>query len=105
VLAYTVAQRTREIGLRMALGAAPSHVGRMVLGQVGWMTAIGGPLGLAAAIAIGRLAESLLYQMKGWDPLVLVGSALGLTAVALCAGLIPALRASRVEPMQALRYE
>jgi ABC-type antimicrobial peptide transport system permease subunit len=105
VLAYTVAQRTREIGLRMALGAAPGRVGRMVLGQVGWMTAIGGPLGLAAAIAIGRLAESLLYQMKGWDPIVLVGSALGLTAVALVAGLIPALRASRVEPMQALRYE
>ena len=105
VLAYTVAQRTREIGLRMALGAAPERVRAMVLGQVGVMTAIGLPLGLLAAIAIGRLAESLLYQLKGWDPIILGGSALVLAAVTACAGLIPAVRASRVDPMRALRYE
>jgi predicted permease len=105
VLAYTVAQRTREIGLRMALGAAPERVRAMVLRQVGVMTAIGGPIGLAAAIAIGRLAQSLLYQLKGWDPIVLSGSALVLTAVTIGAGLVPAIRASRVDPMRALRYE
>ncbi len=105
VLAYTVSQRTREIGLRMALGAAPERVRAMVLRQVGVMTLVGGALGLAAAISLGRLAESLLYQMKGWDPAVLAGSAVVLTIVALGAGFIPAQRASRVEPMQALRYE
>ena len=105
VLAYTVAQRTREIGLRMALGAAPGRVRRMVLRQVGLMTIIGGIIGLGAALWIGRFAESQLYQMQGWDPFVLAGSALLLTAVATCAGLIPAHRASRVDPMTALRYE
>jgi ABC-type antimicrobial peptide transport system permease subunit len=105
VLAYTVAQRTREIGLRMALGATPERVRAMVLRQVGVMTAIGGPLGLMAAIALGRVAESLLYQLKGWDPVVLGGSALVLTSVTGFAGLIPAVRASRVDPMRALRYE
>jgi predicted permease len=105
VLAYTVTQRTREIGLRMALGAAPGRVRRMVLGQVGVMTAIGGVIGLAAAIAIGRVAESLLYGLKGWDPIVLAASAITLATVALGAGLVPAIRASRIEPMIALRYE
>jgi predicted permease len=105
VLAYTVAQRTREIGLRMALGAAPERVRAMVLGHVGVMAAIGGSIGLAGAIAIGRLAQSLLYQLKGWDPIVLGGSALVLATVTVSAGLIPAVRASRVDPMRALRYE
>ncbi|MBZ5558225.1 MAG: ABC transporter permease [Acidobacteriia bacterium] len=105
VLAYTVAQRTREIGLRMALGAAPERVRAMVMRQVGVMTLIGGAIGLAAAIGLGKLAESLLYQLKGWDPIVLAASAVALTLVALGAGFIPALRASQVEPMIALRYE
>jgi predicted permease len=105
VLAYTVSQRTREIGLRMALGAAPERVRAMVMRQVGVMTVIGGAIGLAAAIGLGTLAESLLYQLKGWDPIVLAASAVSLTIVALGAGFVPALRASRVEPMIALRYE
>jgi predicted permease len=105
VLAYTVVQRTREIGLRMALGAAPSRVRGMVLGQVGRMTIVGGIVGLGAAWGLSRLAQSLLFQMSGSDPLVLVGSAAALTLVALAAGFVPALRASRVEPMRALRYE
>jgi predicted permease len=105
VLAYTVAQRTREIGLRMALGAAPSRVRAMVLRQVGGMTMIGGVIGLAAAIGLGRLAQSLLYQLQGSDPAVLVGAAVALTFVALAAGYIPAYRASQVDPMSALRYE
>ena len=105
VLAYTVVQRTREIGLRMALGAAPSRVRAMVLGQVSRMTIIGGLVGLFAAWGLSRLAQSLLYQMSGSDPIVLAGSAAALTLVALAAGFVPALRASRVEPMSALRYE
>ena len=105
VLAYTVAQRTREFGVRMALGAAPERVRRMVLGQVGLMTLVGGAIGLTAAIALGKLSESLLFQLRGWDPAVLAGSAIVLSAVALGAGLVPALRASQVEPMRALRYE
>jgi predicted permease len=105
VLAYTVAQRTREIGLRMALGAAPGRVRRMVLKQVGIMTVIGGVIGLVAAYFMGRAAQSLLYQLQGHDPFVLIGSAVVLTLVALVAGLIPAHRASQIDPMRALRYE
>ncbi len=105
VLAYTVTQRTREIGLRMALGAAPGAVRTMVLRQVAMMTLIGGVIGLGFAVWAGRGAQSLLYQMQGWDPLVLAASAVALTIVALGAGLIPAHRASRLDPMKALRYE
>jgi predicted permease len=105
VLAYNVAQRTREIGLRMALGAAPTRVRRMVLGQVSWMIAVGGGIGLGAAFWLGRLVESILFQMKGRDPMVLASSAVLLTFVAFGAGFLPALRASRIDPMRALRYE
>jgi ABC-type antimicrobial peptide transport system permease subunit len=105
VLAYTVAQRTREIGLRMALGAEPSRVRAMVLKQVGLMTIVGGTVGLVAAQQLARLAESLLYELKGHDTVVLVGAAVVLSMVALVAGFIPALRASRIDPMRALRYE
>jgi predicted permease len=105
VLAYTVAQRTREIGLRMALGAEPARVRGMVLRQVAIMTAVGGALGLGAAFWLGRLSQSLLYQLEGHDPVVMAVSAVLLTFVALGAGFIPANRASRVEPMRALRYE
>jgi putative ABC transport system permease protein len=105
VLAYTVSQRTREIGLRMALGAAPSRVRGMVLRQVGLMVGIGGTIGLAAAVALAQLAKSLLFQMSGSDPGVLIASVVALTLVALAAGFIPANRAARVDPMLALRYE
>ena len=105
VLAYTVSQRTREIGLRMALGAAPGRVRAMVLRQVAGMTLVGGLAGLAASIGLARLAQSLLFQMQGSDPVVLAGSEIALTLVALGAGFIPAHRASQVDPMSALRYE
>jgi predicted permease len=105
VLAYSVAQRTREIGVRMALGASSASVRTMVLRQVGRMTVVGGLIGIGAAVALGRGAQSLLYELKGWDPFVIGLSTVLLTMVALGAGLIPALRASRVDPMQALRYE
>jgi len=105
VLAYTVAQRTREIGLRMALGADSRRVRRMVLWQVGRMMLVGGVLGIAAGLLLGRAARSLLFGVEATDPLVVASVAVLLTGVALGAGYIPALRASRVDPMRALRYE
>jgi putative ABC transport system permease protein len=105
VLAYTVAQRTREFGLRMALGADGGRVRGMVMGQVARMAVVGGVIGLAAAVAAGRLAKSLLFEMEGHDPVVLIAATVALGLVALGAGFIPALRASRIDPMNALRYE
>jgi predicted permease len=105
VLAYSVAQRTREIGVRMALGADRGRVRTMVLRQVGVMAAIGVPLGLAAAVGMAKAAQSMMFEMQGTDPAVMTTAVLTLTLVALGAGLVPAMRASRVDPMQALRYE
>lgn len=105
VLAYTVAQRTREFGLRMALGADGGRVRGMVMRQVAMMALIGGLVGLVIALGAGRLAESLLFEMKGYDPLVLGASTIALALVALGAGFIPALRASKIDPMHALRHE
>jgi ABC-type antimicrobial peptide transport system permease subunit len=105
VLAYSVAQRTREIGVRMALGADARTVRTMVLRQVGLMTLVGGAIGIVAALGVGRWAKSLLFELQGYDPVVIVASAVVLAIVALAAGYLPALRASRIDPMQALRYE
>jgi predicted permease len=105
VLAYTIAQRTREIGLRMALGAAPGRVRTMVLRQVAWMTAIGASVGIVGAIGVGKGAAALLYELTPWDPAVLAISAVLLAIVAFTAGFIPARRASLIDPMRALRYE
>jgi predicted permease len=105
VLSYTVSQRTRELGLRMALGAAPSGVRGMVLGQVARMTLIGGVIGLSAAVALGRVAAALLFEVQGWDPAVLAAAAVALSTVALLAGILPAARAARIDPMRALRYD
>ena len=105
VLAYSVAQRTREIGVRMALGADRGRVRAMVLRQVGVMTIVGGAIGMLGAYGLGRAATSLLYELQGTDPLVFGGAALVLSLVALGAGLLPAVRASQVDPMHALRYE
>jgi len=105
VLAYTVAQRTREIGVRMALGADAGRVQWMVLRQVGVMLGIGGALGVAAAFAVGRAAGSMLFELKGYDPMVFALSVAVLSLVALGAGYLPARRAARVDPMHALRYD
>jgi predicted permease len=105
VLAYSVAQRTREIGVRMALGADGGRVRRMVLRQVGVMTLVGGAIGLAGALALGNAARSLLFELQGNDPAVVAMSAILLAAVAFGAGYIPAMRAAKVDPMSALRRE
>ncbi|MBV6522450.1 MAG: hypothetical protein MNPFHGCM_02598 [Gemmatimonadaceae bacterium] len=105
VLAYSVAQRTREIGVRMALGADRRRVQRMVLRQVGVMVAIGATSGALGALGLGRAARSLLFGLDGHDPVVFASGVLLLVVVALGAGWLPALRASRTPPMQALRYE
>jgi predicted permease len=105
VLAYTVTQRTREIGVRMALGADRGRVRGMVLSQVGWMTLAGGTLGIVAAIGVTRLGRSMLHEMQPYDPGVILFSVIVLSAVSLAAGFLPAHRASRVDPIKALRYE
>ena len=103
VLAYSVAQRTREIGLRKALGADAARLRAMVLGQVGRMTLAGGVLGFIAAFGLARVAQSMLYEVNGLPPAIGAAAGLVLTAVALAAGLLPAHRAARVDPMNALR--
>ncbi|MEX2280857.1 MAG: FtsX-like permease family protein, partial [Gemmatimonadota bacterium] len=105
VLAFSVSQRTREIGVRMALGAQSGRVRALVLRQVGLMTLVGGVIGMAGAIAFGRAARSLLYGLEGHDPVVMILSAAVLTSVALAAAYIPAMKASRIDPMEALRYQ
>jgi ABC-type antimicrobial peptide transport system permease subunit len=105
VLSYSVAQRTREIGVRMALGADGRQVRGMVMKQVGLMTLVGGGLGVAAALGLGKAARSLLFGLEGHDALVFSMSVLLLSLVALAAGFLPARRAAQVDPMQALRYD
>jgi ABC-type antimicrobial peptide transport system permease subunit len=105
VLSFTVSQRIREFGLRMALGATPARVRGLVLRSVLWMTLIGGGVGLAVAIYVARLAQSLLFEISSYDPAVLSTAALVLVLVALGAGFVPAHRASRVDPMTALRQD
>ena len=105
VLAYNVAQRTRELGLRLALGAAPRNLRSMVLKQVGCMTTIGVALGVVAAAALGRVAQTLLYGLSGFELPVVIAAAAVLSMVVLAAAYLPARRASSITPMEALRYE
>ncbi len=105
VMAYSVSQRTHEIGIRMALGAEPERVRRMVLREATWVVALGILAGVCGALALGRVIASLLYGIKAWDPTILAGSAGMLMVVALGASWIPAWRAARVDPMRALRHE
>jgi ABC-type antimicrobial peptide transport system permease subunit len=105
VMAYTVARRTREIGVRMALGAVPGDVVWLVMREVLLLVGSGIVLGLLAAAALGRLIASQLYGVTATDPLTIVGAAALLLFVALVAGYLPARRATRVNPVLALRYE
>ncbi len=105
VMSYAVARRTREIGLRLALGAPPEQVRRMVLAQSLRRVALGVVVGLAGAIGLTRLMANLLYGVGPGDPVTFAAAVVVLAAVALCASAIPAWRASRIDPIGALREE
>ena len=105
VIAYLVSQRTREIGIRLALGATPRHILRLMLGQGMKLTLIGVAIGLAGAIAVTRLMRSLLFAVAPTDLMTFGISSAGLIIVALLACFIPARRATKVDPLVALRYE
>ena len=105
VIAYVVSQRTHEIGVRMALGARRSDVLKLVMSQGLFVTTIGLSIGLCSAVAATRLLSPLLYGIGANDPLTLVAVALGLAAVAMLACYLPARRAMRIVPAEALRYE
>ena len=105
VLAYNVTQRTRELGLRLALGAPPARLRTMILKQVGVMALIGMGVGLVAAFAVARAAEALLFGLSGRDPLAFVAAFIVLSTVVLAASWVPAWRASRIAPTEALRYQ
>ena len=105
LMAYTVARRTREVGLRMALGAVSGDVVWLIMREVMVLVGVGVALGLAAAWGVSRLIGNQLYGVSPNDPMTMVAAACGLTIVALMAGYIPAFRAARVNPVTALRYE
>jgi ABC-type antimicrobial peptide transport system permease subunit len=105
VMAYTVARRTREIGIRMALGAFQGDVVWMVMREVLALVGVGLAAGLAGAFVLAKLIQTQLYGVTGHDPVTVALAALGLAAVACVAGYIPAMRASRIDAMRALRYE
>jgi putative ABC transport system permease protein len=104
-VAYSVAQRTGEIGVRIALGAQATDVLRLILGQGMMPVVIGLATGLAAALALGRLLRTQLYQISPHNPTLLFTTAVVLALVALLACLVPARRAAHVDPIQALRAE
>ena len=105
VMAYTLARRTSEIGIRMALGAQRSHILWLVFQETLRVLIVGGAVGVAGAFASTHFVSSLLYGVKATDGFVFLGATLLLSAVALIAAFVPARRASRIDPMMALRYE
>jgi ABC-type antimicrobial peptide transport system permease subunit len=104
-MAYTVTRRTREIGIRLALGADRGSLVGLVMREAGMMTAWGVALAIPLALGLTRLARSLLYGVAPWDPVSIAAAAALVAAVALGAGYVPAARATRVNPVWALRHE
>jgi predicted permease len=105
VMAYMVVRRTREIGIRMALGADRANLLRLVMKEVVLLAAVGIAIAILAALVLGRLVESQVLGVSGRDPWVIACATLALACVALSAGFLPAMRATRVDPLRALRYE
>lgn len=105
ILAFTVAQRRREFGIRMAVGASPGDVRRLVARHVGRMAIVGTTVGLVIAAGLGRMGETFLYGVHGREPLLIGGAAAAMTVVAILAALVPTRRATQVDPALALRAE
>lgn len=105
MIAYSVAERRREIGIRMALGARPSQVLAMVVRLTGSLVAVGGAIGLLVGFTLAQILSSMLYGVRAWDPAVYALVPLVLAFVTLLATFVPALKAARVDPNIALRYE
>ena len=105
VIAYVVAQRTREIGIRIALGAQAADVRRMVLSQGMMLAGVGVAVGLVGALGVTRVVRALLYETSPTDPLTFAGAVPLLVAAALLACWLPTRRATRADPIVALRYE
>ncbi len=105
LLAYTVTQRTREIGVRMALGAVPKRVGWMIAGDVARLLVVGVLVGIPLAYALGKLINSMLFGVQAFGVLSIGIALMALVLVAMVATFVPARRATRIDPMVALRYE
>ena len=105
VMAFVVARRRKELGIRLALGAEPGGVIWLVMREVLLLLSIGLVVGIPSAMALGRLVSSQLYGIQGRDPWTAMATVVLLTAVSAAAGMIPAHRASRIDPILALRYE
>ena len=104
-MAFVVARRRKELGIRLALGAQPGLVIWLIMREVLILLTIGLAIGLPSALALGRFVESQLYGVKAQDPTMAVATVVVLSVVSATAGLIPARKASRIDPILALRYE